>query len=216
MLKLQKTTIRIPFCGFYESEASYMIDQEIEQSFDYERTGESGIPDDFYDHWDHKPVSEAFAVSYVDCFVNWLKNDHDIDISLTFKSLYSPRYYNFETDRITCEINQEDVLKLWNLVDTKELSQVIIARHSHCSGFVSFYSNEMNANEWSKSIHDWDEVQLETLLIAVLHTFGVENMDYHEIMEPMVCNGDVHIAVWNHCSPECLEMVNNYDEKARA
>ncbi len=218
MLKLQKTTIRIPFCGFYESEASYMINNEIEKSFDHEGSGEGEIPEDFYDHWGkaNKAVEIAFSKAYVECFQDWLKNEHDLDISLEFKDLWSPQFYNFETDQITCEINQEDVLKLWNAVDTSELAEVIKARHSHRSDFASFYSNEMNANEWSKSIHDWDEIQLETLLIAVLMTKDVENMDYCAMLEDMSCNGHLNNIVWNNCSPECLEMVNEYDEKARA
>lgn len=225
MLHLKTVDIRIPFCGFYESEASYMIDQEIEQSFDYEGSGMSDIPEDFYNHWDHKPVSKAFAEEYTPVFQDWFNSECSLDIVLNFKELYSPRFYNFETDTITCTITQDDVLKLWRAVDKNVLALVIKERFSDRSGFISHYEADMyedGSNKdycrtvWTKPVFEWDCIQLETLLIAVMVSNGIQDIDYYELMEPMSCNGVVHMVVWNNCSKECLDMINSYDEAREA
>lgn len=214
---MAQLAIQIPFCGFYESEANALIDQEIESSFDYEGTGDADIPEDFYDHWGkaNKAVEIAFSQEYVGYFLQYLKDECGLDIpSLRYKELVSPRYYNFETDRIFCEISKKDAVKLWNECDKNVLREVMYNRHTSYDGFFSFYSNKLS--DWPKQVTDWDSVQLQTLLIAVMKSKGLDEIDYWSLMEPMSCNGVVHQVVWNNCAKECLDMINSYDAKHRA
>lgn len=209
--------IRIPFCGFYESEASYIIDEEIERSFDYEGTGVSEIPDDFWDYWTsgNRKVSKAFCEAYVPMFSEYFEDTTEIKLPLKFVEMTSPKFYNYETDKIYCSIHIDDVIQLRKKVEESSLREVINERHSHRSGFISFYSNCLNEGEWSKPVEEWDEIQLETLLLAHLRQNGIEFIDYWSLFNDYGMNEQAHMIVWNNCSQKCLDMINEYDERMR-
>lgn len=211
-------TIQIPFCGFYESAASQMIDDVINQSFDYEGTGDAQIPEDFYDHWGdgNKAVEIAFCKLYVERFVQYLKNEADLEITLEFDDMVSPKFYNFETDRIFCKIKSEDVQKLFDHVNTPSLRTMVRERHTSRSGFWSYYSNDLDDKdgEWGRPLNEWDSVQLQTLLMAFMEQEGVED-DTWRIMEDCTSNGKLDNVVWGNCSRPCLDMVNEYYEQHR-
>lgn len=211
-------TIQIPFCGFYESAASQMIDDVINQSFDYEGTGDGEVPEDFYDHWGkaNKAVEIAFCKLYVERFVQYLKDETDLEIALEYDEMVSPKFYNFETDRIFCKIKPEDVQKLFDHVNTPSLRTMVRERHTSRSGFWSYYSNDLDDKdgEWGRDLAEWDSVQLQTLLMAFMEQEGVED-DTWRIMEDCNCNGELDDVVWSNCAKECLDMVNKYDEQHR-
>jgi hypothetical protein len=72
-------------------------------------------------------------------FVNELNNYLEID--LKFTGIYSPRFYNFETDKIEVEINENDYKKIIdNYLNNKECIEYINEASSSKDGFVSFCS----------------------------------------------------------------------------
>ena len=91
-------------------------------------------------------------------------------VSLEFESMTSPRFYNFETDRIFAFIPAETVEKLFTISaeDNHEtLARVLMERFTDRSGFHSFYSNELST--WlEKPLRDWDHNELGSLLIAAI------------------------------------------------
>lgn len=228
--------IKIPFPGFYCSELESMIDHEIESAFDYEGTGNAEIPDDFYIKMKYHGIFLAIAELYTEAFQDWLDNEAGIKIGLRFKDMVSPRYYNFETDRLFCEISDQDIMALWRIVDKDILEKLIKERFTSRDGFSSHYQNSLkNTGEdyktaWPGNPKTWNHNQLETLLIAaVLSVFDKKEglreervyfekyhaPDIYGLMESAACNGYIHNAVWDNVPQACIDMLNEYDAKAR-
>lgn len=206
-----RQSIQIPFDGFYESWSGDMIEDAVNQAFDYEGTGDPEVPDDFYMKWDCKAVQNAFCKSYVEYFQAWLKDTFDLDVSLEFQEMTSPRFYNFETDKIYCWISHLDVCKIYNLVNTPALREMVRERHTSYDGFISFYSNDLDDKDdvWGKDLHEWDEIQLMTLLMALIEQEG-EEVNTYDIMQDASCSGEMDNIVFGHCGKECLDMANAY------
>jgi hypothetical protein len=87
----------------------------------------------------------------------------------------SPRFYNFETDRIYAKNTKKQVRALRKHVADNNLQKVIEDRFTSRSGFISYYDNDLKA--WSKDAGAWDHNQVETLLLAVMYQAG-ENDPY--------------------------------------
>lgn len=154
----------IPFEGFYNSFIGSMIDDLM---VDQDTGKELGM----------SMSLDAVARLYAQAYSNLLSVGDSysqgigFDANLTFISLYSPREYNFSTDRILCDIPESIVKTIYNSVKFATLDKVIKDRHSSRSGFVSLYSNSIS--DWiAKGVLNWDENQLETLLIAYMVDAG--------------------------------------------
>jgi hypothetical protein len=185
--------INIPFDGFYDSMWSSIIDHEIEQTAEndcarqadatYEpehyqrpelRVNESTFHDAIFDATNYRAAEEKIARDYVDAFRHMLKTECGLDIPLKLKAITSPRYYNFETDRLFSNISAKSVRKLFaysrKLDNHATLRKAIEERHTSRSGFHSYYSNVLA--EWlAKPVTDWDHNELATLLCVAVSQF---------------------------------------------
>ncbi len=164
---MSKQALRLFFFGgFYESIHDSVFDSEEESILqDYE--GKNW--DDF--RW--KINYEQYCKNYVS------KISSEIDLELDFKSMWSPREYNFATDEIEVYIKSEDVEKLATVSKSDTLKNLIKQRFTSRDGFCSFYSNDID--EWNeKEFPEWDEIELGTLLDAwiIENDLDLENLDY--------------------------------------
>lgn len=177
----------IPFCGFYESLYSDMIDGYVESEIDYKleeyyshlpENIQKEISDIFYMNTCYQDCYQIIAESYVDS-LNYELEYSDSSIILEFSDLTSPRYYNFETDKIYVSCSLDQIKFMYDLIikDHKDLLESVIKdRHTSYDGFHSFYSNDLNT--WlSKDITEWDSVELSTLFIVYLQTLDHFNYD---------------------------------------
>lgn len=198
--------IQIPFCGFYESEASAMIDDELESVFDYsDGGGRSNIPDAVYYKADYKKAEIELVKAYVEAFEAQYEAETGILLGLEFDEMTSPREYNFSTDRVFCKLPMESVELLFKESEKdshKELAKEIKEHCTSYSGFISFYSN--NLADWlEKPIVDWDHNELKILLQAVLNIhYCEENNGYghfsiYELLDQWRGNGGLSNAVWS-------------------
>lgn len=96
MNKKIKYIVRIPFCGFYDSEASYVLQE----------TGQDPV---------------ECAEGYMFSFKEYLEAKAMIGVALVFEELVSPQFYDDDTDTINCKISEEDLLKLYEALDMDEL-----------------------------------------------------------------------------------------------
>lgn len=153
------------FSGFYESLHTWAMDSEEEcilENYD------GKVWDDFRWTYDF----EGYCKNYVRAISS------EIGIDFEFKSMWSPREYNFATDEIECYIKSEDVDKLATVRNSDTLKNIIKQRFTSRDGFCSFYSNDID--EWNeKEISEWDEIELGTLLDAwiVENDLDIENLD---------------------------------------
>lgn len=124
MKNLIETTVN--FGGFYSSIHSDIIDNYVE---DYEYNWEDV---------DYNSTYKDYSKSYIKALNNIL------DIDLIFKSLISPKFYNYSTDTINVEISKKDILKLFKYVKEEELKQEVINiikdSSTSKSGYIAFYT----------------------------------------------------------------------------
>jgi len=104
-------------------------------------------------------------------------------LRLAFEEMTSPREYNFETDRLFCEIPLAVVRQLFAMSKAEghaTLANVIRRRFTSRSGFISFYDNDLAA--WlEKPVRDWDHNELGTLLFACLELKGGADWENGEL-----------------------------------
>ena len=163
--------INIPFAGFYNSWYSAELDAVQERFVEYEVEKNPGLNPDIPNEalWhcaDYGKAYDHIARAYVDQFNQHLIDEYELDLDLKFESLQSPREYNFQTDRIFCEISEENVRKLREAVSDPALRHAIKERFTSRSGFISSYDNDLD--DWSTDLLTWDHNELGTLLVALL------------------------------------------------
>ena len=161
MNKLEST---IPFDGFYESFISADIDHQIGQQiewdcdiYDLNEDEQQILWDNYLDNnrsYFYNQIAEDYTNFYIDALNERLKG---FTLKAKFNLLTSPKEYNFETDRIFIEIEEnhavdfiEHIVKNYK----KELEQKIEDRFRSRSGFISFYKNSIDL--WAKDFKEWD------------------------------------------------------------
>jgi hypothetical protein len=196
--------IKLPFQGFYESVWSQEVEHTVERDAEWmaEQQAEEGIAPELRldasefaeilsDCLDYQDCYRRIAEAYVEAFDGVLSEEADLDLGLKFESVSSPRYYNFETDRVFAEVSDEAVAELFSKVSKDTLAKVIKERHTSYDGFISYYSNRVE--EWlAKPLDEWDHNELETLLLAFLEDANVEDLDWAVYYR--VCDGD---GIWS-------------------
>lgn len=95
-----------------------------------------------------------------------------------FNDMTSPRYYNFQTDRLFAECSMAFVKRLWkrSAADChRTLDMLIRERFTSYDGFASYYSPRRD--DWPRDLAEWDHNQLETLLLACLKLADADDSD---------------------------------------
>ena len=179
-------SIKVPFPGLYEtllsSELDYVEEREAEWMAEAQ-DGQGGeiIPEELrltsdkfaellFQHSDYGAAHQAIARDYCAQFEEIASEDLGFALGLTFEEMTSPKFYNFETDRLFARIPVASIAKLFEISAAdghKALAGILEERHTSRSGFHSYYSNELE--EWlEKPLEDWDHNELESLLLACL------------------------------------------------
>ena len=179
-----KTTIN--FGGFYNS----IHDDNIEWACESYFTDDDGNCDwnIILDSVDFKKIRGVYIDLYCDLFSDWLKENYNLAIKFKNISLSSPREYNFETDKILCDITHDENESLIKALqsNTKFLDWLKDRTQSR-SGFISFYSyddamrnkNDMfsvyaleylsSEYEHSEFMNDYDRVSGHNDLYSVMY-----------------------------------------------
>ena len=178
-----KVVIKLPFPGFYESWYSEAIDHEEESFAENEaeyRQVEDGVPveqrlsareicDILFDVTDYSLCYRKIAEDYVSAFSVYIDQELGITLPLEFENMASPKFYNFETDRIFAYMPVEKISYLREMVDGLHYRKVIEDRHTSRSGFISYYPADLEYY-LEKDDDEFDHNELETLLIACINT----------------------------------------------
>ena len=173
MNKLEST---IPFDGFYESFISADIEHQIEldtryysELYDLNEFEEELLCNSFLNVNSYKfynQIAKDYTNFYIDDLnakLNYAYPDKGFTLKATYKCLESPREYNFKTDRIFIEIEENHAVDfIEHIVQNykKELKQKIEDRFTSISGFISFYKNSLDL--WTKDYLEWDHNQIGT------------------------------------------------------
>lgn len=196
MTKLLST---IPFSGFYESVHSGAVDSTLERMLTDLDSGTENAPDCICEAArqaiDYSGVYQAYARTYAASFLEWL------GLNGTFESMSSPRFYNFETDRIFVELTRADLARLWRTVSRDDLTKAAAARFTSRDGFISHYSPDWR--EWGR-LSEWDHNQIGTLVgaAAVIENGGDwDSWAEFSLVEDCDGNGDIDQWIWDNAEP---------------
>ena len=220
-----KLAMAIPtFTGFYESLHTYAIDSEVESSVSADNGG-------FIDESDELAVEaqnafyytnnmlQDYAKEYVGTW-NWhIKRELGFDLKAEFAELWSPREYNFETDRIFVKVPEKTIQHMIETLDHKVWADLIKTRLAPRDGFAPFYSNDVRSDDWDLTQYkDWGPAKLELLCEAWLRGSGIDDFSTVEmaVIEAMAEGGDIHNVVWNNAPEEFVELVNKIDARREA
>ena len=167
MNKLEST---IPFEGFYNSFISGDIENEIDsltqyysESYELNDNEEQLLSNSFLsvnNNNFYNEICKDYTSFYIDKLNEIIK---DFTLKATYKCFISPKEYNFETDRIFIEIEENhciDFIKYIIKNYKKELDKKIKERFTSRSGFISFYEN--NLESWTNNYKEWDHNQIGT------------------------------------------------------
>lgn len=190
---------RIPFSGFYDSMWSSEVDSEEERYFEHLKEEHSLTDDDMGElhewMWRHAQYRLSYlhiAQEYVSPFQDFINEGLGLNIKLAYKDMSSPKFYNFETDKIVVEISYEDAIKLARRVGRNALRKAAKDMFTSRSGFISFYSND--PAEWGR-LRGWDWNNMYCLFQAAVDVIGEEDYEW-PIYDAMSCNGDFSEAFW--------------------
>ncbi len=182
----QMMRVELPyFPGFYESWFSDAIDWEQEQWCEARATEDNGSDDDECRWPEPMRLTEcdlndllyrttAYSDAYAElarqwawCFNEMATEALGFKTHIGYERTDSPKYYNFESDRVFAHIPLSVVRRIFALSRRDGHAE----RHTSRSGFSSFYTTDLDA--WlTKPLADWDHNELSTLLIAALDLQG--------------------------------------------
>ena len=168
-----KVNIELPFFpGFYESDlensdTSYWA---IKEELDYHRNYcdtpcKELTEDDFEFHYGdyEKEVRENWADA-------WKENAPGIVLSLENVTMWSPRYYNFDHDRLYADIeladNWQDVMQHFMDKNYDWLKDRIYDDWTSYDGFMSFMSNDVD--EWGDFLFNKQDVRYISTMLGYM------------------------------------------------
>jgi hypothetical protein len=130
----------INFMGFYNSIHSDHIDHAIESYF----TDDDGnFNDKEVENLDYHKIHDDYIKDFTDDFQTWIVDNYPITPSFCNLKLISPKYYNYSTDVINCDINESDGVSMRNFFkDDKEFLSFLKDRTKSYDGYISFYTYE--------------------------------------------------------------------------
>lgn len=152
----------IPFSGFYHS----WHDQELDNALNYITSDCHGevlskkLFELAFDSINWKEVHLAYAKKYTELVADRFQ------LKIKFKMLCSPKYYNFETDRIIATIELPEVERIKSVITYSGLQAICKEDFTSRDGFISHYKNDYTL--WPIDLEEWDHNQVGTLLQAYI------------------------------------------------
>jgi hypothetical protein len=128
----------IPFEGFYYSIYDSLIDNVIESEIE-----EGYMTEEQSEYISYQPIFEAMSEHIFDKIVELFNDEFQLFTENTYfkyDGLYSPKYYNFETDKIKAICIPEVYLTIYNkFIINDEFVNFVNKASKSRDGFVSFY-----------------------------------------------------------------------------
>jgi hypothetical protein len=163
----------VPFAGFAGSWHSDAVDHAEEQLFsDSNGNPYNSLLDMFFDHASYGDVFQRYAENYVSILREKLELP-----SLVFEEMVSPRFYNFETDRIFASVSHQDLGRMMHAVRGEALARKVREMFTSRSGFRSSYPDDIT--EWPPT-DEWDHNHVGAVLAAYADLVASDNWSAFE------------------------------------
>lgn len=152
------------FPGFYESclynsDMLYCMTENDEDGKEWDFVEPNGYAE--YE----KEVSKRCVDDIMD-----LMEDNDAITKMELKELNSPKYYNFTTDKLCCEIEVDmDKIREWCYKTKKEeFAKYLYDNYTSCSGFISLVPN--NLVDFKEDEERNTDVMIDFYILTHLYT----------------------------------------------
>lgn len=178
--KNNRVVVEMPFSGFYETLHSDWLDSRegcevMDIIEDNPGLTEMEVGEEYNRVLSEEELNgvryiQALQIAYCKDYIKAINSLFGNDLDLKFESLTSPRFYNFETDRLFVTVEKEKILELMEKIKSdknlnsafnKEVKEKFTSRE----GFVSFYDNYVE--KWG-DIENWDHNQLGVILSTTI------------------------------------------------
>ena len=147
-MKTIKTFLPV-FTGFAYTLFEDIIDSEV----DYILEGEETYTTDNVE-FDYKTFKDDISKQCVGVFEDAFNRDMHTKLSVSFESLFSPKFYNFENDSInvTISLSRNDFDTVISAIkeNKTEISEQLKEKYSSRDGFSSFHSTDLD--EWIEDL----------------------------------------------------------------
>ena len=166
----EEYSVRVPFDGFYNSVSDSAIDWIAERLFSRDN-GEvnAGLLDHAFTHLRWQEARELYAREYLHLL------GKDMEITMRFDHLDSPRSYNYGTDRIFAWIPQEQLIRILGRTPFEVMTYKAEKLFTPRSGFAPHYDADWD-RKWG-DFSEWDHNQWYCLILAYgdYHGFCLED-----------------------------------------
>ena len=176
MEKTEYTTGNLDiFQGYYGS-LLYSPDMEI----DYNNMAYNDTEDEVEYELDFKGYTEEMNRHITDKIMEYGVNKEDgIIKSMTYKSMWSPKHYNFTTDKLELEVEVDmDKLKSWVEVHKVGFDKYLYRFYTPCSGWIPFVAN--NYDEYVEEDRHHDVMVDYYLLTNIFNSDDFLDMDIND------------------------------------
>jgi hypothetical protein len=179
-----------------EREIENLIDiDKLEGYGAHERLDESQYGEILDNNISYAIWQEHLAQEWLKSFEIYFSQIVEEKISFTYEEMTSPKYYNFETDRLFASISMKDAKKLFAKAKEDSFSNLadcIEESFTRRDGFIPHYSSDLE--EWlDKPLEKWDHNEIGTLILSFLK--GEHDLNF-AIIESMLENGDFYEGLW--------------------
>lgn len=185
--QVDKIVIEIPFSGFYHSIHDMHIDSWIEYMLsgdesEYLGITESELSDKLY-MMDYSNIHKAICEHYIKAYNSVFYDNFDIELDLEFSEMTSPKFYNFETDRLYCTIEQSKFDKVLSLLDDEKIKKTLSDKYKTRSGFIVFDSTLQTIQE-----KDYKQFSSDILEMLLSENEVTEHYEYTDNISEAIHN----------------------------
>ena len=215
---MSKTIVNIPnfegfYCSWLDEEINHIARCEAEyfaEEYDLSEDKQQEIEESYCTQNYHN-LEVEICKTYIPHYFEAIEDKIGFELNASFESLTSPKYYNFETDRLFVEIDTDKIILLMSWIcnnQFEKLRQVIESRFTSRDGYIPHYSNSLE--EWG-DVDTWDYNQLGTALLVFVDEYADFNYTLHENVSETI-----HNHIYSTLSDEMQEFLDKEYQKKEA
>lgn len=192
--------VQVPFIGTY-CMLNEIINGEMEREAEY---------------WQNESDEPPYGIEgkfdlgqFCKDYVKWLSDSLGIE-SLKFRELYSPKYYNFETDKIFCSVDKNELWELYKrVVSTETYIRNLKNVTTYRDGYIPHFRFQDGIYPKIEDMADMSGCLLGLIIEAVAHLWLMENsnscdekyLSSYELMLEWSKFGDCEFYNWLEVEP---------------
>ena len=182
-----KIVIEIPFSGFYHSIHDMHIDSWLEYMLEgdeaeYLELSQDDLADKLY-MMNYSSIRKAICLHYMQAYNAVFYDEYDIDLYLKFNEMTSPQFYNFETDKLYCTIEQDAFNEVIALLDDDKIQKTLHDKYKTEDGFIAFNSTLDAIKE-----KDYQRFSSDILEMLLSENEVTDNYQYTDLIHEVISN----------------------------